>query len=112
MYNLDDSIEGLDVIDFPGVDDRDESISDLADLLITLAQIVIFVVDYRCSCINRILCKLRISGYPYHLVSAVTHFDVILQEDPHRVSQEVAGETAGRERASSGLSHVCRQTLR
>ena len=48
MYNLDDSIEGLDVVDFPGVDDRDESISDLADLLLTLAQIVIFVVDYRC----------------------------------------------------------------
>ena len=47
MYNLDDSIEGLDVVDFPGVDDRDESISDLADLLLTLAQIVIFVVDYR-----------------------------------------------------------------
>ena len=49
MYNLDDNIEGLDVVDFPGVDDRDESISDLADLLLTLAQIVIFVVDYRCS---------------------------------------------------------------
>ena len=47
MYNLDDSIDGLDVVDFPGVDDRDESISDLADLLLTLAQIVIFVVDYR-----------------------------------------------------------------
>ena len=47
MYNLDDYIEGLDVVDFPGVDDRDESISDLADLLLTLAQIVIFVVDYR-----------------------------------------------------------------
>ena len=47
MYNLDDSIEGLDVVDFPGVDDRDESISGLADLLLTLAQIVIFVVDYR-----------------------------------------------------------------
>ena len=47
MYNLDDNIEGLDVVDFPGVDDRDESISDLADLLLTLAQIVIFVVDYR-----------------------------------------------------------------
>ena len=47
LYNLDDDIEGLDVIDFPGVDDRDETISDLADLLLTLAQIVVFVVDYR-----------------------------------------------------------------
>ena len=111
MYNLDDSIEGLDVVDFPGVDDRDESISDLADLLLTLAQIVIFVVDYRCSCISRIRCKLRISGYPYHLVSTVAHSDVILQEGPHRVSQEMAGEAAGGECPSSSLPHICRQTL-
>jgi len=47
MYSLDEKVEGLDVVDFPGVDDRDESISDLADLLLTLSQIVIFVVDYR-----------------------------------------------------------------
>jgi len=47
MYNLDEKVEGLDVVDFPGVDDRDETISDLADLLLTLSQIVIFVVDYR-----------------------------------------------------------------
>ena len=47
MYNLDEKVEGLDVVDFPGVDDQDESISDLADLLLTLSQIVIFVVDYR-----------------------------------------------------------------
>ena len=52
MYNLDDNIEGLDVVDFPGVDDRDESISGLADLLLTLAQIVIFVVDYRYCCLG------------------------------------------------------------
>jgi len=47
MYNLDERVEGLDVVDFPGVDDRDETISDLADLLLTVSQIVIFVVDYR-----------------------------------------------------------------
>jgi len=41
MYNLDERVEGLDVVDFPGVDDRD------ADLLLTLSQVVIFVVDYR-----------------------------------------------------------------
>ncbi len=40
-------MEGLDVIDFPGVDDRDETIPDLAELLLSLAQVVIFVVDYR-----------------------------------------------------------------
>lgn len=47
LYNLGDDVEGLDVIDYPGVDDRDETIPDLADLLLALAQIVIFVVDYR-----------------------------------------------------------------
>ena len=49
MYNLEDKVDGLDVVDFPGVDDGDESISEMADLLITLAQIIIFVVDYRYS---------------------------------------------------------------
>ena len=47
MYNLEERVEGLDVVDFPGVDDRDETISDLADLLLTVSQIIIFVVDYR-----------------------------------------------------------------
>jgi len=47
MYNLEERVEGLNVVDFPGVDDRDETISDLADLLLTVSQIIIFVVDYR-----------------------------------------------------------------
>ena len=47
LYNLDQVVEGLDVIDFPGVDDQDETIPDLAELLLSLAQVVIFVVDYR-----------------------------------------------------------------
>ena len=47
MYNLDGKVDGLDVIDFPGVDDTDHSIPELAALLIDLAQVVIFVVDYR-----------------------------------------------------------------
>ena len=47
MYNLDGSVDGLDVIDFPGVDDKDHSIPGLAKLLISLAQVVVFVVDYR-----------------------------------------------------------------
>ena len=55
MYNLDEVVEGLDVVDFPGVDDMDETIPNLAELLITLAQIVIFVVDYRYACGNCIL---------------------------------------------------------
>lgn len=47
LYNLDGKINGLDVIDFPGVDDKDHSIPDLANLLLSLSQIIIFVVDYR-----------------------------------------------------------------
>jgi hypothetical protein len=47
LYNLEESIEGLDIIDFPGVDDSDHTIPELANLLLSLAQIVVFVVDYR-----------------------------------------------------------------
>lgn len=43
-------MDGLDVIDFPGVDDRDETISELAELLLVIAQVVVFVVDYRLGC--------------------------------------------------------------
>lgn len=43
---MDSSVEGLSVIDFPGVDDRDESIGGLAKLLVGLAQMVIFVCGY------------------------------------------------------------------
>lgn len=51
MYNLEQNVEGLNVLDFPGVDDRDETIPDLAELLLFLAQVVIFVVDYRLDAI-------------------------------------------------------------
>ncbi len=47
MYNLDGVVDGLDVIDFPGVDDKDHSVPGLAKLMIGLAQVVIFVVNYR-----------------------------------------------------------------
>ena len=47
LYNLDEKVEGLNVVDFPGVDDEDDSIGDLADLLVTVAQVIVFVVDYR-----------------------------------------------------------------
>ena len=47
LYSMDGVVDGLDVIDFPGVDDRDETISELAELLLVIAQVVVFVVDYR-----------------------------------------------------------------
>lgn len=40
-------VENFDVVDFPGVDDQDDSISDLVNLLRTLSQLVVFVVNYR-----------------------------------------------------------------
>lgn len=47
VYSLEEDIPGLDIIDFPGVDDQDPTIPDLAKFLLGLAQLVIFVVDYR-----------------------------------------------------------------
>ena len=47
LYNLEDNTEGLDVIDFPGIDDSDHTIPDLARLLLSLAQIIVFVVDFK-----------------------------------------------------------------
>ncbi len=47
LYNLDGKVNGLDVIDFPGVDDRDHTVPQMAELLVNLAQIIIFVVDYQ-----------------------------------------------------------------
>ena len=43
------------MVDFPGVDDEDDTIGDLADLLITVAQIILFVVDYRYAAFYLIL---------------------------------------------------------
>lgn len=43
---MDGRVENLDVIDFPGVDDK-ESVPELAKLLVGLAQIVLFIVSYR-----------------------------------------------------------------
>ena len=67
MYNLDERVEGLDVVDFPGVDDRDDTISGLADLLLTLSQIVIFVVDYRYVAITVTVNFFIISVFSYYL---------------------------------------------
>ena len=40
-------VKNFDVIDFPAVDDQDEHIKDLVNLLSTLSQLVVFVVNYR-----------------------------------------------------------------
>ena len=46
IYNMDGRVDKLDVIDFPGVDDK-ESVPELAKLLVGLAQVVLFIVNYR-----------------------------------------------------------------
>ena len=43
---MDGRVDKLDVIDFPGVDDK-ESVPELAKLLVGLAQVVLFIVNYR-----------------------------------------------------------------
>ena len=47
LYNLDGKVDGLDVIDFPGIDDKDHSVPQLAQLLLGIVQVVVFVVDYK-----------------------------------------------------------------
>lgn len=47
MYNLDGLVDGLDVIDFPGMDAKDNCVLELTQLLVHLVQVVVFVVDYR-----------------------------------------------------------------
>lgn len=47
LYNLDEDVSGLNVIDFPGVDDQEHTVPEVVHHLLSLAQIVVFVVDYR-----------------------------------------------------------------
>ena len=46
LYSV-QGVENFEVIDFPGVDDQDDHISDLVNLIRTLSQLVVFVVNYR-----------------------------------------------------------------
>ena len=47
LYNLGPEAEEIDVIDFPGVDDSDKSVQRYCNLMRDLAQIIIFVVEYK-----------------------------------------------------------------
>ncbi|CAI7995846.1 hypothetical protein GBAR_LOCUS1774 [Geodia barretti] len=81
LYSLEDSVEGLDVIDFPGVDDTDHTIPDLARLLLSLAQIIIFVVDFKRACSDPVkawLQALSNNGAPIHI--CLTHADELYAE--------------------------------
>jgi GTP-binding protein EngB required for normal cell division len=47
LYSLEPEVEGIDVIDFPGVDDCNIHIQSHCKTLFQLPQIIIFLVDYR-----------------------------------------------------------------
>ena len=51
LYNLEPEVEGIDVIDFPGVDDSSQNMQVHGRLLFELPQIIIFLVDYRYVCV-------------------------------------------------------------
>ena len=45
LYSI-PGVENFDVIDFPAVDDQDRHIKELVNLLHSLSQLVVFVVNY------------------------------------------------------------------
>ena len=47
LYSLEPEVEGIDVIDFPGVDDCNVNIQEHCKTLFQLPQVIIFLVDYR-----------------------------------------------------------------
>jgi GTP-binding protein EngB required for normal cell division len=47
LYNLDGSVDGLSVIDFPGADDMDDTVVELSEILLKLSQLVVLVIDYK-----------------------------------------------------------------
>ena len=59
LYSLEPEVEGIDVIDFPGVDDCNINIQTHCTTLFQLPQIIVFLVDYRC-----VVCSLRCPSPP------------------------------------------------
>jgi len=55
IYHLGPYVEGLDVIDFPGADDDQKEVRDLVTFLYVLAQMFVFVVDFRSASLNILL---------------------------------------------------------
>lgn len=46
LYNLEGMVDGLNVIDFPGIDDADEGTLYSQELL-RISQLIVFVLDYK-----------------------------------------------------------------
>ena len=47
LYNLEGTIDGLNVIDFPGVDDKDPNVVAISKILLLLSQLVVLVMEYK-----------------------------------------------------------------
>ena len=87
----------MDVIDFPGVDDCDETIPELAELLLSLAQIVVFVVDYK------LVYSVQILSYNCDLY--------FLQKSTYKSHTRVAISISSTKCLCSGLLDICRQII-
>ena len=70
IYNMDGRVDKLDVIDFPGVDDK-ESVPELAKLLVGLAQVVLFIVNYRYKSFVCLILVCDTASYLYTETSAM-----------------------------------------
>lgn len=46
LYNMEDIVKGLGVIDFPGMAERDTSVFGLVKVLVNLAQVAIVLCHY------------------------------------------------------------------
>lgn len=47
MYNFEGTVNGLSVVDFPGVDDHDKAVVNISSIFLQLAQIVVLIIDYK-----------------------------------------------------------------
>ena len=47
LYNLEGTIDGLNVIDFPGVDDKDSCVVAISKILLQISQLVVLVMEYK-----------------------------------------------------------------
>lgn len=48
LYDLEGLVDGLSIIDFPGVDDAEIAEEDISSrLLLKLPQLIVFVLDYK-----------------------------------------------------------------
>jgi GTP-binding protein EngB required for normal cell division len=82
LYSLGPDVEGVDVIDFPGVDDNDDLIRVLCKILFDLAQVAVFVVEYKNghSLASMMWLKNIIQSQRIPILICLTHADKLYAE--------------------------------